>query len=78
MLNPEMLRSLGRLTAAASELAILVVLGSLAGSWLDSQLTTSPVFLLVLAVAALVLGFVRLTRALRPDADPDAAADSPE
>lgn len=78
MLNPEMLRSLGRLTAAVTELAVLVVLGSLAGSWLDSHLSTSPALLLVLAVASLILGFIRLTRALRPDADPDAAADSPE
>lgn len=73
MLNPEMLQTLGRLTAACTELAVLVVLGALAGHWLDSRLTTSPVLLLGLSVTALILGFVRLTRALREPADAAAA-----
>ncbi len=71
MLNPEMLQTLGRLTAACTELAVTVVLGAVAGNWLDNHFSTSPVFLLGLSVTALIFGFVRLTRSLR---DSDAAA----
>ena len=46
------------------EMAVLVILGALAGSWLDSQLQTSPLILLLALGAALVLGMSRIIRTL--------------
>ena len=46
------------------EMAVLVILGALAGNWLDSQLQTSPLILLLALGAALVLGMSRIIRTL--------------
>lgn len=46
------------------EMAILVILGALVGNWLDSQLQTSPLLLLLALGAALVLGMTRIIRTI--------------
>jgi F0F1-type ATP synthase assembly protein I len=63
---------MGRLTALVSELAISVVLGVAAGAWVDDRLSTSPVFTLLLTLAGLTLGMVRLITTLQADTDDDA------
>lgn len=65
MLDPELLRKLGAVTAAATEVVVAVGLGLLAGGWLDRQLGTSPSFLLLLSLVGLVVGFWRLSRWLK-------------
>ena len=47
------------------ELGVLVVVGALAGSWLDEQLGTSPLFLMLLSLTALVGGMIRVHRTLQ-------------
>ncbi|MFT5679512.1 MAG: F0F1-type ATP synthase assembly protein I [Myxococcota bacterium] len=44
------------------EMSVLVILGALVGNWLDSQLQTSPLLLLLALGAALVLGMTRIIR----------------
>lgn len=63
---------MGRLTALVSELAVSVVLGVAAGAWVDGRLSTSPVFTLLLTLAGLTLGMVRLITTLQADTDDDA------
>ena len=46
------------------EMGILVLGGAFAGSWLDEKFSTSPLFLLVLAMTMLVAGLFRLNRSL--------------
>ncbi len=46
------------------EMTILVILGALVGGWLDSQLQTSPLFLLFALGAALILGMTRIIRTI--------------
>lgn len=71
MLDPEFLRRAGGATAAAAELAVAVLLGVLAGSWLDTRLGTAPVLLLLLSLAGLIVGLVRLTSWLKSSEPPD-------
>ncbi len=71
MLDPGFLKKVSRLTAMISEMSVTVILGVLAGSWLDSRLQTTPVLLLLLSVGALVLGMVRLTKALNRESNDD-------
>ena len=65
MLDPEMVRRLGKAIAATAELAVAVLAGVIAGSWLDKRLDTDPFFLLILSLAGLVVGFLRLSRWLK-------------
>lgn len=51
--------------AAAAELAVTVTLGVFVGAWLDTRFGTAPFLLLLLALAGLVAGLVRLTRWLK-------------
>lgn len=62
---------MGRLTALVTELAVSVVLGVAAGAWVDARLSTSPVFTLLLTLAGLTLGMVRLISTLQADTDDD-------
>lgn len=78
MLDPAFLRQLGRLTAPVSELAVAVVLGIVAGSWLDTRMFTSPVFSLLLTLAGLTIGMVRLISTLQADLDDDDGVPPPD
>lgn len=71
MLDPEFLRRVGGVTAAAVEMAVAVLLGVFAGSWLDSRLGTAPVLLLLLSLAGLIVGFVRLHTWQKSSEPPD-------
>ena len=46
------------------EMTVLVILGALTGGWLDRQLDTSPLLLLLALGAALVLGMIRIIRTI--------------
>jgi ATP synthase protein I len=56
------------------EMGISVLLGVLAGLWIDSKLGTSPLFMLVFIVLGLIAGFRGVIRAMKR-ADRAAAAD---
>jgi F0F1-type ATP synthase assembly protein I len=72
MFDPRVLKGMVRASAMVFELGVLVVVGALAGSWLDGQLGTSPLLLMLLSLAALVGGMIRLHRTLqRLDAEND-------
>jgi F0F1-type ATP synthase assembly protein I len=65
MFDPELMRVLGRVTAGVFEVAILVTLGVLAGTWADGQLGSSPVFIITLSLAGLIIGFRHLLLTLQ-------------
>jgi len=72
MFNPRIMRSMIRASAMVFELGAIVLGGALAGSWLDKRLDTSPLLLLILSIAMLALGLIRIHRVLeRTDADHD-------
>ena len=72
MLDPDSLRRMGGAMSMAAELAVTVTLGVFAGAWLDARLHTEPFLLLALALLALIVGFVRLTRTMqRSDSSDD-------
>ena len=72
MFDPRVLKGMVRASAMVFEIGVLVVVGALAGSWLDGQLGTSPLLLMLLSLAALVGGMIRLHRTLqRLDAEND-------
>jgi F0F1-type ATP synthase assembly protein I len=70
-MDPRTLRRYGRATASVTELVVMVVLGVYLGDALDSRLRTAPWLLLGCTTAALTVGMVRLTLAMRGLADPD-------
>lgn len=57
-------QQLFRASAMVTEMAVTVILGVLAGGWLDGRFNTSPLFLLLLSLLAFVIGMVRMIRAL--------------
>lgn len=61
---PDSRKQLIRASAMVTEMAVTVILGVLAGGWLDRRFDTSPLFLFLLSLLALVLGMVRMIRAL--------------
>ena len=61
---PEMRSKLVRASAMVTEMAVTVILGILAGGWLDSHFNTSPVLLFLLSLGAFILGMYRMLRAL--------------
>ncbi len=65
MIDPATARRLAGAMSLAAELAVTVTLSVLAGAWLDSRFGTSPILLLALALLGLVIGLVRLTRAVQ-------------
>jgi len=65
MLDRSFLLKLGRATAVITEMAVTVVAGVFAGSWIDDQLGLTPVFLLSITLGALIVGMVRLTRSVQ-------------
>ena len=65
MFDPSVLKGMVRASAMVFELGVLVVVGALAGYWLDGQLGTSPLLLTVLSLAALVGGMFRIHRTLQ-------------
>lgn len=71
MLDPEILRRMGGAAAAAAELAVAVLVGVFGGAWLDTRFGTSPVLLLSLSLAGLLVGLVRLTRWLKSSESQD-------
>jgi F0F1-type ATP synthase assembly protein I len=72
MFDPKVLKGMVRASAMVFELGVIVVLGALAGYWLDGQLGTSPLLLTALSLAALVGGMFRINRTLqRLDAEND-------
>ena len=64
MLDRAFFRKMGRATAVVTEMAVTVILGVYIGSYLDTRLGFSPVFLLSFTLGALVVGMVRLTRSV--------------
>ena len=76
MLDPSFLKRLALITAVITEMAVLVVVGTIAGYWLDARLGTSPVLLMGLSMAGLIFGMVRLTRNLNRHASTDDHDDS--
>lgn len=60
----EMRQQLFRASAMVTEMAVTVILGVLAGGWLDRHFNTSPLFLFLLSLSAFVVGMVRMIRAL--------------
>jgi F0F1-type ATP synthase assembly protein I len=65
MFDPRVLKGMVRASALVFELGVLVVVGALAGSWLDEQLGTSPLLLMLLSLTALVGGMIRVHRTLQ-------------
>ena len=77
MIDPVFLRKMAGVMALAMELAATVVLSTLAGSWLDTRLGSSPIFLLLLSLLALVVGMMRLTQGLKR-LNPEDESDPPD
>ncbi len=72
MFDPRVLKGMVRASAMVFELGVLVLVGALAGFWLDKRLETSPLFLTLLSLAALVGGMIRIHRMLQQlDAEND-------
>ena len=64
MLNRRLTHRLARASAVVLEMAVTVVLGVFAGDALDQYFATSPLFLISLSIAALIVGMWRLTTTL--------------
>jgi F0F1-type ATP synthase assembly protein I len=64
-------RVYAELSAAALAFVAAVVIGLLAGRWLDGALGTSPLFTLALMTLGLIGAVVNLLRALRKINEPD-------
>lgn len=61
---PDMRQQLFRASAMVTEMAVTVILGVIAGGWLDRRLDTSPIFLFLLSLVALIFGMYRMIRTL--------------
>jgi F0F1-type ATP synthase assembly protein I len=61
----ETLRTMGIFVAAGMEIAIPVVAGALAGSYLDGKFDLSPLFTVILTGLGTVAGFLNLWRLLK-------------
>lgn len=61
---PDMRQQLIRASAMVTEMAVTVILGVIAGGWLDRRLDTSPLFLFLLSLVALIFGMYRMIRTL--------------
>ena len=64
--------------AISLEMAVTVVLGVIAGYWLDQRLGTSPLLLLTLSLGALVGGIFRIVSSLRRLEDNDEPESPPD
>ncbi len=53
-----------RASAMVTEMAVTVILGLLAGGWLDRRLDSSPLFLFALSLLAFIVGMIRMVKAL--------------
>jgi F0F1-type ATP synthase assembly protein I len=71
MLSPDALRAMARASAMVLEMWILIVVGAVAGHWLDEHLGTSPLFLLCLSSAMLAGGIYRINRTIGNASRPD-------
>lgn len=79
MIDPRTLRRMAAGMALTVEMAATVVLGVVAGAWLDRRIGTSPVFLLLLSLGALAGGIARLVRATgRFEPEDEAPPDDPD
>lgn len=65
MIDPELLRRMAAAISMASELAVTVTLGVLAGAWLDRRFDTAPTFLLALSLLGLAIGTTHLVRGVQ-------------
>ena len=74
MLDRSFFLKLGRASAIVTEMAVTVVAGVFAGSWVDDSFHLSPVFLLTFTLGALIVGMVRLTRSVQKFSANDDAA----
>ncbi|MBQ3656147.1 MAG: AtpZ/AtpI family protein [Bacteroidales bacterium] len=54
--NRERLRIIAKYTSAAFQMAAVIVLGALGGKWLDNELSTSPIWTLILTIVSVALG----------------------
>ena len=53
-----------RASAMVTEMAVTVILGLLAGGWVDRRLDCSPLFLFALSLLAFIVGMARMVKAL--------------
>lgn len=77
MIDPRVVKRMAAATVISMEMAVTVVLGVVAGYWLDQRLGTSPLLLLALALGALVGGSYRLVNSLGRIASNDDDPDPP-
>lgn len=73
MIDPDLLKQVGWVIAMVTQMAFTVIAGVVVGHWLDQRFGTSPIFLLVLSLAALVVGMIRLARSIARLNDDDPA-----
>lgn len=60
MERPNWLVATARATALVVPMTITVILGFYVGNWLDEELGTSPLLLLLFGIGGLILGFYRM------------------
>lgn len=77
MIHPRLLQRMSIAAAIILEMAVTVVLGVVAGAWLDNKLGSSPALLVVLAIGGLIVGMTRLVHSLNRLKPPD-ERDPPE
>ena len=64
MIDRDLMRRVSGAIAVVSEMAVTVVLGVLAGGWLDARFGTEPVLILILSIGALIFSMWRLVSSL--------------
>jgi F0F1-type ATP synthase assembly protein I len=75
MIDPETLRLAFRGAALATEMAVVTVIGVVAGSWLDHRFGTEPGLTILLAVSGFSGGVALLLRQMRTNGDDETPPD---
>jgi F0F1-type ATP synthase assembly protein I len=73
VIDRDLMRRVAGSIAMVSELAVTVILGVLAGGWLDRRFGTEPVLILFLSIGALIFSMWRLVNSLNRLFKPDAS-----
>lgn len=63
---PDQLRAIGALSTVGLSFVLAIVLGTLAGYWLDKALGTSPLLFIVFFFLGLIAGALNVYRATKP------------
>ena len=58
------LHSYARYSSIALQMLIIILLGALAGYWLDSKLHTKPILIVILTVASVIMAIYLVTKDL--------------